>query len=88
MVNNMDKLEIVISDLKDVDGILEENGYRLYCKSIKTAIETLKKKEAVEPFHKCGGLKYYTLIENSHYDFCPYCGRPIDWGNWEVYESE
>ena len=36
----------------------------------------LKEQEAVEPFHKCIG-ESYTLIEDSGFVFCPYCGKPI-----------
>lgn len=39
---------------------------------------SMKEQEAVEPFHKCTG-KEYTLIEDSHFDYCPYCGKPITW---------
>ena len=42
------------------------------------ALALLKEQEAVEPFHKCVG-KEYTLIEDSHFDYCPYCGKPITW---------
>ena len=42
----------------------------------------LKKQEAVAPFHRCIGNEH-ALIENSHFDFCPYCGRPIDWKGQE-----
>ena len=37
-----------------------------------------KEQQCVKPFHKCNGSEY-TLIEDSHFDFCPYCGKPIDW---------
>ena len=40
--------------------------------------ELRKEHEAVEPFHKCTGNEY-TLIEDSHFDYCPYCGKPITW---------
>ena len=42
------------------------------------AIQALKEQEAVEPFHRCVG-KAHTLIEDSHFDYCPYCGKPISW---------
>ena len=44
--------------------------------------ELLEEQEAVEPFHKCIG-KNFSLIEDSHYDYCPYCGKPITWGKQE-----
>ena len=44
--------------------------------------ELLKEQEAVEPFHKCIG-KDFSLIEDSHFDYCPYCGKPITWAKQE-----
>ena len=44
--------------------------------------DTLKEQEAVEPFHKCIG-KEFSLIEDSHFDYCPYCGKPITWAKQE-----
>lgn len=41
-----------------------------------------KKQQCVKPFHRCNGSEY-TLIEDSHFDFCPYCGKPIDWKDGE-----
>lgn len=38
----------------------------------------LKEQEAVEPFHRCIG-KEFSLIEDSYFDYCPYCGKPITW---------
>ena len=49
-----------------------------WCKAILKAVTLLKEQEAVEPFHMCIG-KEYTLIEDSHFDYCPYCGKPITW---------
>ena len=46
-------------------------------------IELLKEQEAVKPFHKCIGNEFSLiaseLIEDAHYDYCPYCGKPITW---------
>ena len=42
------------------------------------ALALLKEQKAVEPFHKCIG-KDFILIEDSHFDYCPYCGNPILW---------
>lgn len=39
-------------------------------------------KDAVEPFHRCIG-KDFSLIEDSHFDYCPYCGKPITWAKQE-----
>lgn len=40
--------------------------------------ELLKEHDAVSPWHKCQG-KEFTLIEDSHFEYCPYCGKPINW---------
>lgn len=46
------------------------------------AIQVLKEQEEVEPFHRCIG-KDFSLIEDSHFDYCPYCGKPITWAKQE-----
>jgi hypothetical protein len=46
------------------------------------AIAMLKEQEAVEPFHRCIG-KDFSLIEDSNFDYCPYCGKPITWAKQE-----
>ena len=38
----------------------------------------MKEKEDVKPFHKCVGNEY-TLIEDSGFDYCPYCGKKVFW---------
>jgi hypothetical protein len=48
----------------------------------KDAISLLKEQDAVEPFHRCIG-KEFSLIEDSHFDYCPYCGKPITWAKQE-----
>lgn len=43
------------------------------------ALELLKKQsEEVKPFHKCVLSDSYTMIEDSHFDYCPYCGRKVN----------
>lgn len=54
-----------------------------YYLSVMEAVrELLKEQEAVEPFHRCIG-KDFSLIEDSHFDYCPYCGKPITWAKQE-----
>ena len=45
---------------------------------LKDVRELLNEQEAVEPFHKCIG-KEFSLIEDSYFEYCPYCGKPITW---------
>ena len=45
-------------------------------------LSLLKEQGAVEPFHRCIG-KEFSLIEDSHFDYCPYCGKPITWAKQE-----
>jgi translation initiation factor 2 beta subunit (eIF-2beta)/eIF-5 len=46
---------------------------------LKAVLELLKEqKEGVKPFHKCIG-ESHTLIEDSNFDYCPYCGRKLLW---------
>ena len=52
-----------------------------YCRQkelLLDALSLLKEQEAVEPFHRCIGEEHM-LIEDSHFDYCPYCGKPILW---------
>ena len=51
---------------------------RFYAWLCRSAVALLKEQEAVEPFHRCIG-KDFSLIEDSHFDYCPYCGKPITW---------
>jgi hypothetical protein len=44
-----------------------------FCEDV---ISLLQEQEAVEPFHKCIGNEF-SLIEDSHFDFCPYCGADM-----------
>ena len=48
----------------------------------KAVLALLKEQEAVEPFHRCIG-KDFSLIEDSHFDYCPYCGKRITWAKQE-----
>ena len=56
------------------DQVCENDHRPEYC--------PLKEQEAVEPFHRCIG-KDFSLIEDSHFDYCPYCGKPITWAKQE-----
>ena len=49
---------------------------------MEDALILLKEQEAVEPFHKCID-KNFTLINDSHFNYCPYCGKPVTWANLE-----
>lgn len=40
----------------------------------------LTEQDAVKPFHKCID-KAFTLIEDSHFDYYPYCGKVIKWND-------
>ena len=57
-----------------------ENGFGEYgqCREslMADAYDLLKEQEAVEPFHRCIGNSH-TLIEDSGFNYCPYCGKPI-----------
>ena len=61
---------------------LGENDVRDYFTNGRPEWCPLKEQEAVEPFHKCIG-KNFSLVEDSHYDYCPYCGKPITWAKQE-----
>lgn len=69
------------------DDIVEwgRNGYR--CDCMVDAFTLLKEQEPVKPIWintnyeqsckcgNCGGLA------NTHFKYCPYCGRSLRWGN-------
>lgn len=44
------------------------------------AVSMLKEQEAVKPIHKCWNGRFTQLNRINGYAFCPYCGKPIDWG--------
>ena len=70
--------EIVIKGIQECDlngGLIGNCPY-------KDILALLKEQEAVEPFHKCIGNEF-SLIEDSHFDYCPYCGKPISWAKQE-----
>lgn len=69
------------------DGIQCEERYKEISKAIDI-VEQDNKETYVEPFHKCNGKNANTLIENSHYDFCPYCGKPINWENYSNHSKK
>ena len=64
------------SKYKGVDGL------RCMEELMADAYTLLKEQEAVEPFHKCIG-KSFSLIQDSNYNYCPYCGKPITWEKQE-----
>jgi polyhydroxyalkanoate synthesis regulator phasin len=71
---NMEKairiIDELISEAQKEPKWKTENALRCLKK------ELLKEQEMVEPFHKCIG-KYHTLIEDSGFVYCPYCGKSI-----------
>jgi hypothetical protein len=57
---------------------MPRDDYKGIMSYIDDALALLKEQEAVEPFHKCIGNEF-SLIEDSHFDYCPYCGKPVTW---------
>jgi hypothetical protein len=78
--------EKVIKGLRDIDGFIAGRvrfeQAKNFMRTIDEAVVLLKEQEAVEPFHKCIG-KDFSLIEDSHFDYCPYCGKSITWAKQE-----
>lgn len=71
-----DALALLKEQQEQIDKLIEENASN--AEMAEGLKELLKEQEAVEPFHRCIG-KEYTLIEDSHFDYCPYCGKHITW---------
>lgn len=44
------------------------------------ALALLKEQEAVKPIHRCWNGRITQLNKINGYAFCPYCGKPVDWG--------
>ena len=83
--NFLRTIDDAIELLKEQDGTINElqNAYGYLQKQFfEVQDKLLKEQEAVEPFHKCIG-KDFSLIEDSHFDYCPYCGKPITWAKQE-----
>ena len=51
---------------------------RFYAWLCRSAVGMLKEQKTVEPFHLCVGNSF-SLVEDSHFDYCPYCGKSIAW---------
>lgn len=71
-----DAVALLKEQQEQIDKLIEENASN--AEMAEGLKELLKEQEAVEPFHKCIGNEF-SLIEDSHYDYCPYCGKPITW---------
>ena len=78
--------ENVIKDnaIRGLQSAIEISGALVHLRKehAKAILELLKEHDAVEPFHRCIG-KDLSLIEDSHFDYCPYCGKPITWAKQE-----
>ena len=76
--------DIVVELLKEQEdlGAGLMNAVELIHKKNKQIKKLLKDQKSVEPFHKCIGNEF-SLIEDSHFDYCPYCGKPITWAKQE-----
>ena len=47
--------------------------------ALKCAKKELKKGQGqIKPWHKCCGNEY-SLVEDSTYNFCPFCGKRVNW---------
>ena len=88
----LDKTDILISDLEDITEILDNNGYGMWGRRLEDAVELLKKQKAVEPdtdsegtctCGNCGEtVGYYPVGCNKPEKlckFCPECGQAVKW---------
>ena len=55
--------------------ISPDEAFQCEC-AIKDALSLLEEQDTVPPFHKCIG-KLYSLVDEQHYIFCPWCGRKV-----------
>ena len=79
----MTERESLIKGLHELRRYLEDKEWSDECAEphVETAIRAerfLKEQEPVKPWHKCTGEEF-TLIEDSYFDYCPYCGRKLNW---------
>ena len=60
----------------------KDETYSGFCEQVlkQDALALLKEQEAVKPIHKCWNGRFTQLNRVNGYAFCPYCGKPIDWG--------
>ena len=82
----MDRENVIklLSDCRIKSCAMGLNGAFFTVEVIDSIITLLKEQDAVEPFHRCIGKDFsIILIEDSHFDYCPYCGRPITWAKQE-----
>lgn len=90
--------ENVIKGLNDIGGFITRRvGFeqaRNFLRTIDDAIALLNEQEAVEPVFECEEptLKLgqfhcgncHTSFGISHYNFCPFCGKPVKWNERPV----
>ena len=69
-----------LENLKQDIGKLRHEDLWPYAQAIDEIAELLEKQEAVKPIHKCWNGRFTQLNRINGYAFCPYCGKPIDWG--------
>ena len=69
-----------LENLKQDIGQLRHEDLWHYAQAIDEITELLKEQEAVKPIHKCWNGRFTQLNRINGYAFCPYCGKPIDWG--------
>ena len=75
-------IEVLSKTAKKVKEFNEDAPIKISLECIEDILELLKEQEAVEPFHRCIG-KDFSLVEDSHFNYCPYCGKPITWAKQE-----
>ena len=75
-------IEVLSKTAKAVKKLNKNAPIKISLKCVEDILELLKEQEAVEPFHKCI-YKAFTLIDDNHFDYCPYCGKPIVWSKLE-----
>ena len=77
--------EKVIKETKDGIAFAESRGFGGLANTMRDALAMLKEQETVEPRvstaeQRCGHCN--KVIEMDGWQFCPWCGKRIDWKGW------
>ena len=76
-MDNNKKAIVVLDDFFGDDKLTYDMSAREAWDCIKGL---LKEQEAVKPIHRCWNGRITQLNKINGYAFCPYCGKPVDWG--------
>ena len=85
VIKGLEETEILLIQAVDRGGEMAVMGAFKCLNRVTEALAMLKEQEAVEPRvssveQRCGNCN--KVIEMDGWQFCPWCGKRIDWKGW------